>query len=135
MSFLQTLGLKLLGADALAVIKGEVVQLTRATVAAEQDRAEVDTFVPRSRLEKFFQYTLNSRAQAGANQVTSALLKGIVGDHALLITNAARDAEASGEGFMKKKAAVLKVIKEFVPTLTKSQQQLVIELAVQLAKD
>jgi len=142
LSFLQNLGLKLLGTDALAAIKGEVVDLTRKTVEDEHATAlreqPLSLMVGASRLETFFHDTLRARARAGSNQVTSALLLSLVGDNyqvAYSITEAARVAEESGEGFMKKKAAVLRAIREKELGLSKSQEQLVIELAVQLIRD
>ncbi|WDS62200.1 hypothetical protein [Pseudomonas phage D6] len=139
MSLLQTIGLKLLGEKALAEIKGEVAKITerttRETIEREIPTRAINDLVGRGRLEQFFHATLEARAKAGPNQVTSALLRGIVGEGAFGIECAAREAEASGEGFMKKKAHVLRVVKEVAPQLTKSQQQLVIELAVQLIKE
>lgn len=145
MSFIQNLALKLLGSDALAVIKAE---------AAAQARAETETklrnefardlgskglvdLVGNHRVETFFSTTLGDRA-AYSRQVHSALLLALCSgktDIALAIVSAANLAEVSGEGFMKKKAAVLKVIKEKIPGISKSNAQLAIELAVQLIKD
>uniref|UniRef100_A0AB39CD74 Tail assembly protein n=1 Tax=Pseudomonas phage RVTF4 TaxID=3236931 RepID=A0AB39CD74_9VIRU len=136
LSFIQNLGLKLLG-DALSTIKGDVVTLTRKTVEKENETKTLDAIVGTPRLERFFQNVLTDRSGPGATQIASALLSGIVGGNkvAYAITEAARTAEESGEGFMKKKAAVLRVIREVAPGLKKSQEQLAIELAVQLIKD
>lgn len=146
LSFIQNLGLKLLGSNALATIKGEVVKLTersteqkvRGTVEVENTTRPLGEVVGRGRLEEFFRDALKSRAGAGGNQVTAALLLALVhGDTsaAHAISKAAQTAEDSGEGFMKKKAAVLKVVREVSPGLKKSQEQLLIELAVQSIKD
>lgn len=145
LSFFQNLGLKLLGSDALAEIKGEVVKLTERTteqkvrqaVTVENITRPLRDLVGLDRLESFFRDTLLNRAGAGGTQVTSALLLSLVGttEAAWKISEAAQNAEASGEGFMKKKAAVLKVVREVVPGLKKSQENLVIELAVQSIKD
>lgn len=139
MSFLQNLGLKLLGAEALAAIKAEVAAITekktRATIEEENKSKPLSAIVGNFRVERLFAETLDERAGPGANQVTSALLRALVPEGAFGIEVAAREAELSGEGFMKKKAHVLRVVKEVAPHLTKSQQQLAIELAVQLIKD
>lgn len=139
MSFLQTIALKLLGQEALAKIKADVVEITKRTTLEEVDKKNktqpLEAIVGTPRLERFFANVLEERAAAGPNQITSALLRAIVPEGAFGIEVAAREAEGSGEGFMKKKAHVLRAVKEIAPHLTKSQQQLVIELAVQLIKD
>lgn len=133
MNLLQKLGLKLLGQPALAAIKGEVVDLTRLSVAQETKAKSFTARTTTGEREDFIQAELGETFRR--RQIQAALLVQLVGtaDNAFTVAEAARVAEATGEGFMKKKAAVLKVVKEL--GLSKSQSQLVIELAVQLSKD
>jgi hypothetical protein len=133
MSLLQTLGLKLLGSDALAAIKAEVVTLAERTFRKTEDNK---SFVDRTSTHDRELFLSDEIANPGRlRQIQAALLVQLVGDkqRAYEVIKASDEAEASGEGFMKKKAAVLKVVKEF--GLSKSVNQLVIELAVQLSKD
>ncbi|MCY1445574.1 hypothetical protein D9M71_620940 [compost metagenome] len=133
MNILQTIGLKLLGQQALAAIKGEVVDLTRISVAQENKAKSFAERTTSNEREDYIQAEISHPGRL--RQVQAALLVQLVGcqERAFEVTKAADVAEASGEGFMKKKAAVLKVVKEF--GLSKSVSQLVIELAVQLSKD
>lgn len=137
LSFLQNLGLKLLGVEALAKIKGEVAESTKQETERAVLRRSVSELVPSGKIEEIIQHAIDTRAGHGANQITSALLRNLVGstDAAYLVTAAAADAENSGEGFMKKKAAVLRKVREVSPGLPKSVEQLIIELAVQMLKD
>lgn len=137
LSFLQTLGLKLLGTVALNEIKDGVAAETKRSTEREVLSRSVSELVPASKIEQIIHDAISTRAGTGSNQVTSALLRNLAGsnENAYQITKAARDAELSGEGFMKKKAAVLRKIREVAPGLPKSAEQLLIELAVQSIKD
>lgn len=126
MSILKKIGFALIGKETLATMNLDTVQLTRTSVEAEQKELFEAQFE-----QRFFQETKLASRQA---QLLSAVLFHLTGssDKAYQVITAADVAEQSGEGFMKKKAAVLKVVKEL--GLSKSQNQLVIELAVQLIK-
>ncbi|MNC04037.1 hypothetical protein D3C87_1249310 [compost metagenome] len=135
MNILQKLGLKLLGAAALATIKGDVVELTRKATKIENESFPISSVVGTNRLEDWLQGQLETKFRG--SQVQAALLRTLVDgdrDKSYAIIEAARVAEESGEGFMKKKAAVLKVIREVAPGMKRSAEQLAIELAVQLIK-
>lgn len=129
MSLIKSLGLKLLGQAGLAEILKEEAVRTASTVhrkyaqhlSPEAAQRQVDAALVDVKNAPTLQFTV---------------LRSIVGDSAttIILIDAVKQAEASGESFMKKKSAVLKVIKEVAPGLTKSQNQLAIELAVQLAK-
>lgn len=133
MNFLQKIGLALLGDKRMAEIKKDVVDLTRRTVAHEQKNHSLVDLVGRERIEDYF----STRLSNGSNYdriVRAVLIQLFEGDafKATALIDAAVKAENSGEGFMKKKSAVLKVAKEL--GLVKSQANLAIELAVQLTK-
>lgn len=133
MSIIQKIGFALIGATTLAEIKKEVVELTTRTVLATEG---LKSFFERTTSSQREDFIANELFNAGRiRQVQAALLVQLVGGEgpAFTITEAARKAEETGEGFMKKKAAVLKVVKEL--GLSKSASQLAIELAVQLSKD
>lgn len=134
MSILKSIGLALIGKKNLAAMNGETTNLARTTLLAEQAGQPLTTVAGRVRLEQFFANTLAERSAPGDNQITAALLVGLAGSTkaAEALVAAAAHAEGTGEGFMKKKAAVLKVAKSL--DLSKSQCQLAIELAVQLIK-
>lgn len=135
MNILQKLGLKLLGAAALATIKGDVVELTRKAAKIENESFPISSVVGTNRLEDWLQGQLETKFRG--SQVQAALLRNLVDgdrDKSYAIIEAARVAEESGEGFMKKKAIVLKVIREVAPGMKRSAEQLAIELAVQLIK-
>jgi hypothetical protein len=133
MSILKNIGLFILGDSALAEIKNEVVELTTRTVLTTEARKVFTDRTSFGEREDFLQNELHETGRR--RQVQAALLTQLTGsgDNAFTVADAARKAEESGEGFMKKKAAVLKVVKEL--GLSKSKSQLVIELAVQLIKD
>lgn len=126
MSILKKIGFALIGKETLATMNLDTVQLTRTAMEAEQKELFKAQFE-----QRFFEETKLASRQA---QLLSAVLFHLTGssDKAYQVIAAANTAEQSGEGFMKKKAAVLKVVKEL--GLSKSQNQLVIELAVQLIK-
>lgn len=133
MNFLQKIGLALLGDARLAEIKKDVADITRASVAHEIKNTSLVDLVGRERVEKH----LTSTLQHGGRYdqiVRSLLIQQFYGDEekATTLIDAAVKAENSGEGFMKKKAAVLKVAKEL--GLAKAKANLAIELAVQLTK-
>lgn len=133
MNFLQKIGLALLGDARLAEIKKDVVDLTRRTIEHENKTTSLVDLVGRDRVERHLSAAL---AHGGRYDqiVRSLLVQQFYGDEqkANALIDAAVEAEKSGEGFMKKKAAVLKVAKEL--GLAKSKANLAIELAVQLTK-
>jgi hypothetical protein len=141
MSFIKSLGLKLIGAEALDAIRNEAhekgIVKGRNDLVNEQKNIPISKLVDGDRLENWFSEALAKRAGGGGNQINSALLLKLAGSDksaTLAIINAVHRAEASGEGWMKKKAIVLKVVREVLGKRTKSIEQLIIELAVQAAR-
>lgn len=130
MNFVQKIGLALLGKQALAEIKKDVVTITTASVQAEEGLKRVSAV--NAAFDDGVKTTVKGYATYPAG--TQALvLENLVGkDATQTLIKAAGEAEASGEGFMKKKAAVHKIAKTL--GLSKSGANLAVELAVQLIK-
>ncbi len=133
MSILKTIGFALIGKQALADIKAEVVALTTATVKAEEAAKPLEKRFSSKEREQFLADALYSPARG--NQLAAGLLTIITGGDiatSLALTNAARDAELTGAGFMKKKSQVHQQAK--LIGMTKADTNLAVELAVRLSK-
>lgn len=131
MSILQTIGLKLLGTEALATIKKEVVEITRKSVLAEEAGKSIGERVGYTKLNDYVR-AVNAQP-AYRDLILRTALGHLVGPANVdALVSSAVEAEKSGEGFMKKKSAVLKDAKLY--TTSKSEAQAAVELAVQLTK-